>query len=84
VSRLLDLFEGRRRHGHNAFVRDGDRIFRIYLIDVRGDEALGSTWSYLDMTAFGRQEKWQDSPEGHPQTPPYKWWNYHAAYGEPA
>jgi predicted dithiol-disulfide oxidoreductase (DUF899 family) len=69
-------------HGHNAFVRDGDRIFRTYFIDARGDEALGSTWSYLDMTPFGRQEEWEDSPEGTPQTPPYQWWNYHDAYQE--
>jgi predicted dithiol-disulfide oxidoreductase (DUF899 family) len=68
-------------HGHNAFVRDGDRIFRTYFIHDRGDEALGSTWSYLDMTAFGRQEEWEDSPDGTPQTPPYGWWNYHDAYG---
>ncbi len=67
-------------HGHNAFVRDGDRIFRTYFIHDRGDEALGSTWSYLDMTALGRQEDWEDSPEGTPQTPPYRWWNYHEAY----
>jgi predicted dithiol-disulfide oxidoreductase (DUF899 family) len=67
-------------HGHNAFIRDGDRIFRTYLIHDRGDEALGSTWSYLDMTALGRQEEWEDSPEGTPQTPPYGWWNYHDAY----
>ena len=71
-------------HGHNAFVRDGDRIFRTYLIDGRGDEALGTTWSYLDITALGRQEEWEDSPEGYPQTPPYGWWNYHDAYGEQA
>jgi predicted dithiol-disulfide oxidoreductase (DUF899 family) len=67
-------------HGHNAFLRDGERIFRTYFIDARGDEALGSTWSYLDMTALGRQEAWEDSPEGYPQTPPYKWWNYHDAH----
>ena len=67
-------------HGHNAFIRDGDRIFRTYFIHDRGDEALGSTWSYLDMTALGRQEEWEDSPEGSPQTPPYGWWNYHDAY----
>jgi predicted dithiol-disulfide oxidoreductase (DUF899 family) len=67
-------------HGHNAFLRDGERIFRTYFIDARGDEALGSTWSYLDMTALGRQEVWEDSPEGYPQTPPYKWWNYHDAH----
>ena len=58
-------------HGHNAFIREGDQIFRTYFVDARGDEALGSTWSYLDITALGRQEAWEDSPEGTPQTPPY-------------
>jgi predicted dithiol-disulfide oxidoreductase (DUF899 family) len=70
----------REWHGHNAFIRDGDRIFRTYLITGRGDETLGSNWSYMDMTALGRQETWEDSPEGYPQTPPYEWWNYHDAY----
>ena len=70
----------REWHGHNAFIRDGDRIFRTYLINGRGDEALGSNWSYMDMTALGRQETWEDSPEGYPQTPPYEWWSYHDAY----
>jgi predicted dithiol-disulfide oxidoreductase (DUF899 family) len=69
-------------HGHNAFVREGDQIFRTYFVDARGDEALGSTWSYLDMTALGRQEEWEDSPEGYPQTPTGRWLNYHDAYGE--
>src|ERR671925_671691 len=68
-------------HGHNAFIRDGERISRTYFIDSRGDEAIGTTWSYLDMTALGRQEEWEDSPAGYPQTPPYQWWNYHDAYG---
>ena len=36
--------------------------------------------SYLDITALGRQETWEDSPEGYPQTPPYKWWNWHDNY----
>jgi predicted dithiol-disulfide oxidoreductase (DUF899 family) len=69
-------------HGHNAFIREGDRIFRTYFVDARGDEAMGTTWSYLDITALGRQEEWEHSPEGYPQTPPYQWWNYHDAYGE--
>jgi predicted dithiol-disulfide oxidoreductase (DUF899 family) len=64
-------------HGTNAFIRDVDHVFRTYFINARGDEALGSTWSYLDMTALGRQEEWEDSPEGYPQTPPYKWWIWH-------
>jgi predicted dithiol-disulfide oxidoreductase (DUF899 family) len=72
-------------HGTNAFVRDEeDRIFRTYFINDRGDEAMGSTWAYLDMTALGRQEEWEDSPEGYPQTPPYGWWNYHDQYGKTA
>jgi predicted dithiol-disulfide oxidoreductase (DUF899 family) len=73
-------FGVREWHGHNFFVRDGEKIFRTYFIDARGDEALGTTWSYLDRTALGRQEAWEDSPEGYPQTPPYGWWNYHDAY----
>ncbi len=40
-------------HGHNAFFRDGDKVFRTYFINSRGDEAMGSVWSYLDMTALG-------------------------------
>jgi predicted dithiol-disulfide oxidoreductase (DUF899 family) len=73
-------------HGTNAFVCDthagtgGDQIFRTYFIDDRGDEAMGSTWNYLDITALGRQEEWEDSPEGYPQTPPYQWWNLHDEY----
>jgi predicted dithiol-disulfide oxidoreductase (DUF899 family) len=69
-------------HGTNAFIRDGDRVFRTYFINNRGDEVMGGTWSYLDLTALGRQEEWEDSPEGYPQTPPYEWWNWHDEYGE--
>jgi hypothetical protein len=29
------------------------------------------------MTALGRQESWEDSPQGYPQTPPYQWWIWH-------
>ena len=71
-------------HGTNAFVRNGDRVFRTYFVNDRGDEALGSTWSYLDLTALGRQEAWEDSPEGYPQTEPYQWWNWHDEYGKSA
>ena len=67
-------------HGHNVFLRDGDRVFRTYFINNRGDEAIGTTWSYLDLTALGRQELWEVSPEGYPQTRPYQWWNWHDEY----
>jgi predicted dithiol-disulfide oxidoreductase (DUF899 family) len=73
-------------HGTNAFYRDDEgRVFRTYFIDSRGDEGLGTTWSYLDMTALGRQEKWEDSPAGYPQGEPYGWWRLHDEYdGESA
>ena len=71
-------------HGTNAFIRDGEKVFRTYFINSRGDEAMGSTWAYLDITALGRQEEGEDSPEGYPQTPPYGWWNYHDAYSKHA
>ena len=73
-------------HGHNAFIRDthagtgGDRIYRTYFISGRGAEGIGTTWSHLDMTALGRQEEWEDSPEGYPQGPAGWWWDYHDAY----
>jgi predicted dithiol-disulfide oxidoreductase (DUF899 family) len=67
-------------HGHNVFFRDGKRVFRTYFINSRGDEAMGSTWSFLDISPFGRQEIGEDSPKGYPQTPPYKWWNWHDNY----
>jgi predicted dithiol-disulfide oxidoreductase (DUF899 family) len=62
-------------HGTNVFFRNGDEIFRTYFVDGRGDEALGSTFSYLDITALGRQEVWEDSPAGYPQTETHpEWW----------
>jgi predicted dithiol-disulfide oxidoreductase (DUF899 family) len=68
-------------HGHNVFYRDDqDRIFRTYFINNRGDEAMGTVWSYLDLTALGRQELWEDSPQGYPQSQTYKWWNWHDNY----
>ena len=71
-------------HGHNVFFRDGDKLFRSYFNNSRGDEAMGTTWSYLDITPLGRQETWEDLPEGYPQTPPYKWWNWHDNYNSEA
>jgi len=67
-------------HGHNVFFRDRDKIFRTYFVNNRGDEAMGTVWNYLDATPLGRQELWEDSPDGYPQTPPYKWWNWHDNY----
>lgn len=67
-------------HGTNAFINEEGQIYRTYFIDGRGDEAMGGTWAYLDITALGRQEEWEDSPEGYPQTPPYQWWRREDEY----
>ena len=53
-------------HGTNAFIRDGDHVFRTYFINDRGDEVFVNTFHFLDMTALGRQEIWEDSPDGLP------------------
>ena len=55
-------------HGHNVFFRDGERVFRTYFVNGRGDEAMSTIWSYLDITPLGRQEVWEDSPKGYTQT----------------
>jgi predicted dithiol-disulfide oxidoreductase (DUF899 family) len=67
--------------GLSVFLRDGDEVYRTYFTTGRGVEALGSVWTFLDLTPLGRQEKWEDSPEGYPQTPPYQWWRRHDEYG---
>lgn len=54
-------------HVASVFLRDGDDIYRTYYTDQRGVEHLGSHWTYLDLTPFGRQEPWEDSPEGWPE-----------------
>jgi predicted dithiol-disulfide oxidoreductase (DUF899 family) len=66
--------------GVSVFLRDDDNVYRTYFTSGRGDEQLGSVWSYLDLTPFGRQETWEESPAGWPQTPPYDWWRHHDKY----
>ena len=68
------------KSGVSVLLRDGDSVYRTYFTSGRGDEMLGSVWSYLDLTPFGRQEAWENSPEGWPQTKPYEWWRHHDKY----
>ncbi len=70
--------------GLSVFLRDGPSIYRSYFTAGRGVEALGSVWTFLDLTPLGRQEDWEDSPEGYPRTPPYQWWRRHDEYEEAA
>lgn len=49
--------------GHSFFLRDGDRIFHTYSMYARGAEMLGGSYYFLDLTALGRQESWEE-PKG--------------------
>ncbi|MES2921688.1 MAG: DUF899 domain-containing protein [Verrucomicrobiota bacterium] len=64
----------------SVFLRDGEDIYHTYITAGRGVEALGSNWSFLDLLPFGRQEIWEDSPAGRPQSEPYQWWRRHDEY----
>jgi len=66
--------------GLSAFLRVGDEIYHTYFTDGRGVEALGTIWMLLDVTPLGRQETWEDSPAGWPQTAPFEWWRRHDEY----
>lgn len=70
------------KHGVSILLRDDDNIYRSYFTGARGVEHLGSHWTYLDLTPWGRQETWEDSPKGWPQTEPYSWMHRHDEYGD--
>jgi predicted dithiol-disulfide oxidoreductase (DUF899 family) len=58
-------------HGLSVFFRHGDEIFHTYSTYARGVEGLTDAYSLLDVTPYGRQEDWEDSPAGWPQRPTY-------------
>lgn len=59
------------RHGLSVFFRIADDIFHTYSTYKRGCESLSDVYRLLDMTPYGRQEDWEDSPPGWPQRPTY-------------
>jgi predicted dithiol-disulfide oxidoreductase (DUF899 family) len=73
------VYQDGESFGLSVFLRDGDEVFRTYFTRHRGVEGL-NVWTLLDLTPLGRQEDWEDSPEGYPQTPPYDWWRRHDEY----
>ena len=56
------------------FLRDADTVYRIWHTNGRGTEQLSCTFALIDLLPYGRQEEWQDSPEGWPQSPTYSRW----------
>ena len=75
-----DQYQDGETFGLSAFLRDGDSVYRTYFTRLRGVEAVGTNWTLLDLTPLGRQEEWEDSPDGYPQTPRYDWWRRHDEY----
>src|SRR5260221_2322958 len=66
--------------GLSVFLRDRDAIYHTYFTNQRGIEVVVSSFTLLDWTPFGRQETWEDSPPGWPQSEPYVWWERHDEY----
>ncbi|CAM3355656.1 DUF899 domain-containing protein [Kibdelosporangium persicum] len=50
-----------------CYVRDGDRVFETYWTTRRGVEEMDYSYALMDLTVYGRQEPWEDSPAGWPQ-----------------
>ncbi|MDN3248348.1 MULTISPECIES: DUF899 family protein [Streptomyces] len=66
----LDALLVGRRHGlfHLVcYLRDGDRVFETYWTTRRGAETMDYSYALMDLTPYGRQESWEDSPPGRPQ-----------------
>jgi predicted dithiol-disulfide oxidoreductase (DUF899 family) len=66
---LEALLVGRRigRMHLVCYLRDGDRVFETYWTTLRGVEAMDNSYALMDLTVYGRQEPWEDSPPGWPQ-----------------
>jgi predicted dithiol-disulfide oxidoreductase (DUF899 family) len=66
--------------GLSAFLRDAEDVYHTYFTTQRALEAVDTVFTLLDWTVLGRQEEWEDSPAGWPQTKPYEWWRRHDEY----
>ena len=63
-----ELLPGDGFGGYASYLRDGDRVFQTYWSGGRGTEAGGTSYHLLDLTVYGRQETWEESPDGWPQS----------------
>ncbi|WP_225726679.1 MULTISPECIES: DUF899 family protein [unclassified Nocardia] len=50
-----------------CYLRDGDRVFETYWTTGRGVQTMDYSYALMDLTVYGRQEQWEDSPSGWPQ-----------------
>jgi predicted dithiol-disulfide oxidoreductase (DUF899 family) len=75
-----DAFDLNGGFGLSVLLRDGDEFFRTYFTSGRGVDRLRLDFNLLDLTPYGRQEEWEDSPEGWPQDPTMSWLKVHDEY----
>lgn len=81
--KFADTYGTGKSFAVNVFFRDDEnRVYRTYFTTDRGGEVFDTNLRLLDLTPYGRQEKWEDSPPGWPQGEPYVWWRMHDEYGE--
>jgi predicted dithiol-disulfide oxidoreductase (DUF899 family) len=66
--------------GLSVLLREGDEVFRTYFTTARGVDRLRMDFNLLDLTPYGRQEQWEDSPAGWPQDPTMSWLRLHDEY----
>ncbi|MFB6718985.1 DUF899 domain-containing protein [Kribbella sp. NPDC056345] len=64
----------------SVFVHDGKQVYRTYVTQARGVDRLRADNNLLDLTPYGRQEDWEDSPPGWPQDPTMSWLHHHNEY----
>lgn len=78
---FADDFGAGKGFAVNVFIHnDAGHVYRTYFTTARGGELFDTNFRLLDLTPYGRQENWEDSPEGWPQTEPYSWWKLHDEY----
>lgn len=66
--------------GMSVFLRQDRRVFQTWFTSGRGVENASNTFNLLDLTPWGRQESWENSPAGWPQEPVYSWQRLHDEY----
>jgi predicted dithiol-disulfide oxidoreductase (DUF899 family) len=66
-------------HGLSVFLRNGDAVFHTYSTYARGADLLAGAYNYLDLTALGRQEDWEEPP-GRSDGPLMHWLRHHDRY----
>jgi predicted dithiol-disulfide oxidoreductase (DUF899 family) len=66
--------------GLSVLLQDGEEYFRTYFTTARGVDRLRLDFNLLDLTPYGRQEEWEDSPDGWPQDPTMTWLRPHDEY----